>query len=137
MGFDKYKMSCIHTLTPFLVYCLLKIRITVDMDRNDKKFQTDYILCKKVLLQNILIGYIPLSYLFCTSKWGWQSRELCLKSQKQEMFPGVVTSTCSVMDADMSTSTVVASYTTPARSGLNVHPRSSRDSGTYVVDKTM
>lgn len=67
----------------------------------------------------------PPTHLFCKSKCGWQFRELCLKTQRQEMFPGVLTSTCSVMDANMSTSTVAAPYTASVLSDFKAHPRSS------------
>lgn len=74
----------------------------------------------------------PDSHLFCKSKRGWQFRGLWLKTQRQEMFPGVLTSTCSVMDADMSTSTVAAPYTAPGLSGFKAHPRSSGGSDACV-----
>lgn len=62
---------------------------------------------QKVFLPIALPTSLP--DLFCKSKCGWQFRALCLKTQRQEMFPGVVSSTCSVMDADASTSTLAAS----------------------------
>lgn len=62
---------------------------------------------QKVFLQISLSTSLP--YLFFKSKCGWQLKVLCLKTQRQEMFPGVMSSTCSVMDADMSTSTLAAS----------------------------
>ena len=67
---------------------------------------------KKVFLQKSLwlhIAALAPAYLFCKSKCGWQFRYLCLKTQRQEVFPGAETSTCSVMDADTSTCTVAAS----------------------------
>lgn len=41
------------------------------------------------------------------------------------MCPGVLTSTCSVMEADASTSTVAASYTASVLSDFKEHLRSS------------
>lgn len=86
----------------------------MDMYRNVKRnfrLSKRHLNDKKALLPDSLgwHAHPPLPYLFCKSKCGWQFQELCLKTQRQEMFPGALTSTCSVMDADASTSTLAAS----------------------------
>lgn len=92
------------------------------------------ILCGQFGSETSLVCAHP--HLFCKSKCGWQPRELCLKTQRQERSPGVASCTCRVMDPDSATSTVAASYTVPSLWRLGVHWRSSGDPRTCEVEGT-